>query len=154
MKGTFSYNSSALPFTSDIGALALAVTGDPYADTIYDASNIPFASLDVQNDLNGYGEVTGNLATNEYGSPQISVTFPFPTGGAIITKTSSQFGDSFYSPGNGVTEYISGTVTAAGGVPEPASWALMLVGMTVVGAGVRSRRRPTARVGLAAITAT
>ena len=143
LKGTFSYNSSALPFTSNISALDLKVTGDPYADTTYDTSSIPFASLDIENDLNGGGEVTGDLKTDEYGTPQIEVTFPYPTGGAIITRTSSSFGDSFYSV-DGATEFISGTVTAAA-APEPASWALMLVGFMAVGLGARSRRRLTVR---------
>ena len=143
LEGSFSYNSSAPPFTSNISALALQVTNDPYADTTYDTSNIPFAFLEIQNDLNGAGEVTGTLETNEFGSPQISVTFPFPSGGGIITKTSSQFGDSFYAPGDGVTQFISGTVTpagTAGAAPEPATWALMLVGLGIVGAGLRSGR--------------
>ncbi len=59
------------------------------------------------------------------------------------------FGASFQFAGKedpyaGFTISIDGTplsFTLAGGVPEPASWALMIAGFSLVGATLRSRRR-------------
>jgi hypothetical protein len=39
---------------------------------------------------------------------------------------------------------LSGTADLAGGVPEPASWALMLIGFGGLGTAIRSQRKPTA----------
>jgi hypothetical protein len=41
---------------------------------------------------------------------------------------------------------IQGQITNLGGVPEPASWALMLGGFGVVGVLARTRRRTMATV--------
>jgi len=41
-----------------------------------------------------------------------------------------------------------GTPTGFGGVPEPSTWAMMLLGFGAVGAGMRRRRKPDARVRL------
>jgi len=41
------------------------------------------------------------------------------------------------------------TATAPGGIPEPATWALMLVGVGAVGAGMRHKQRQTVRLNFA-----
>ena len=42
--------------------------------------------------------------------------------------------------------YTNLTLSPAGGVPEPASWAMMLMGFGLVGFGLRNRRKQAARV--------
>ncbi len=56
----------------------------------------------------------------------------------------SNWGDNVYDTGmayNGIT--VGGGPPIDQGVPEPATWAMMLIGLGAVGATIRSRRRPT-----------
>lgn len=46
--------------------------------------------------------------------------------------------------GSGKVNAISNFATVA--LPEPATWAMMLMGFGMIGAGVRSRRRPTTKL--------
>jgi hypothetical protein len=43
--------------------------------------------------------------------------------------------------GNGITGAVGNGVPGQPGVPEPATWAMLIVGMGMVGAGMRMRRR-------------
>jgi hypothetical protein len=63
---------------------------------------------------------------------------------AILTGGASYECSSFSCPGGGIARHVvSGFITtvAPNAVPEPASWALMLAGIGVVGAGLRRRGR-------------
>ena len=51
--------------------------------------------------------------------------------------------------GQGFTLTVGGGQVANGSVPEPAGWALMLLGFTALGAGLRRRRSVVARSSLA-----
>jgi hypothetical protein len=64
------------------------------------------------------------------------VTFPGLTLGSPTTVT--------FTNAAGDTE--TGTLTVLSGVPEPATWALMLIGFGALGAVVRGRRRSVAAV--------
>lgn len=54
----------------------------------------------------------------------------------------SNFGDSIFDTfgGSSNTGYLDNFSISAGGVPEPASWALMLIGFGGLGAALRARR--------------
>lgn len=48
--------------------------------------------------------------------------------------------------GQGSEGFLSGSYTIGTAVPEPATWAMMLVGFGMIGFGLRSRRRQSVRV--------
>jgi len=86
-------------------------------------------------DSGGPGFVNGQLASiNSYG-------LSFGTGfGDFKTGLNSSWGEfSGYVPVSIHTDFISRAMAA--GVPEPATWGMMLSGFFMVGAGLRSRRR-------------
>ena len=60
-------------------------------------------------------------------------------GGAIGTGSLETQGTG----GNARTRNVTGAVTVTSPVPEPATWAMMLVGFGAVGAATRYRRRST-----------
>lgn len=86
-------------------------------------------------------------------SPQPETVFTLPTGGFICFGPSNGL-CAFGNQGN-VAAYstnvntaqtftgvqVLGSVAAGGAVPEPASWAMMIVGFGMVGAGLRYRPR-------------
>ena len=58
------------------------------------------------------------------------------------TITSLTITDSVSEYWHGLTVGIGGiAITGGGGIPEPATWALMLAGMGGVGAALRARRK-------------
>lgn len=66
--------------------------------------------------------------------------FSGPASAPVFQTGSWSFTDSFYGGPDSV-DYTMTITKAAAAIPEPASWALMLAGFSVVGAGLRSRRR-------------
>jgi hypothetical protein len=106
----------------------------------------------------------GNTASfNFIGNPNFSVVAGGPTnqygGGPIVQVGENVFG----AEGNGVIQFVGtfnsiswtnptfedfyGFTLGAAAVPEPAIWAMMLVGFGGLGAAMRSRRRAVAAVG-------
>ena len=97
------------------------------------------------------------------GSPQTATDYPFHGGfldiyGLVFTTAADGFAVNFWSNGDlgggvtygaGVTngtevlDYV-GDISVSAAVPEPATWAMMLVGFGLIGAAARYRRRRTA----------
>jgi hypothetical protein len=89
---------------------------------------------------------------------QFNLSSPLRQLNIIFTPTLSATGGtiaagSYEAQGNlGNFRALSGTVTAspaAAAVPEPATWAMMLLGFGAIGVGMRSRTRQTVRLKLA-----
>ena len=51
-----------------------------------------------------------------------------------------------YSSEFGAGSFVATAVTAVTAVPEPATWAMMLMGFGMIGVGVRRRRKPTVQL--------
>jgi hypothetical protein len=89
----------------------------------------------------GYGSAENNYNNGAPGGP-----ITFNNLGGALTAVSSHYSDRD-APGvfatntdNGSTRYGAGSFQASLAVPEPAAWALMLVGFGGLGAVLRRRR--------------
>ena len=96
----------------------------------------------VQNDSWNY---TG-AAFNGVRITDLSNLSAFNGWGVLPSTTMTGFsfstgGGSLYVNWQGVQTFTGATVALGGAVPEPASWALMLGGVGLVGGALRSRRR-------------
>jgi hypothetical protein len=154
LMGTFSVDNST-PANPVVPVTALSLTATP---GIYQGGTFGLGSL--ENLVNGYNDLNGPNTTNfaildaitsQFGGVGLGLTFPYPGGGAIATTTLSQFGEATYDVFNAggqmiASEALSGTVTPVAGVPEPSTWAMMLVGFAGLSfAGYRrTRARPAA----------
>lgn len=91
--------------------------------------------------LNGY--LGGNPVFTQTFSPTATGPTLYSFNGASIdTAMFSSFGGSHHEGYFGTGTYFgldSLTINGAGGVPEPASWALMVAGFGLVGASMRRR---------------
>ena len=151
--------SSNLPqiLGNDLGNYSFSVSG---TSSNYDAATRTVTYSNVTGTINGYGQVVQNLTPTtltvafdpSFMTALISGTlmsagsvtppgFPgpidfSPANGASILGTYTSFGVS--GGGGSVAGRILFPATAA--VPEPASWALMLVGFGLVGGALRQRR--------------
>ena len=163
---TFDQGGNGLAFTRDGGlGLDSGVSAPPPADNL-----VPGAYYETV--LGNGGQATLAAATGIYnfqfymGSPDDynRVVFTFADNATPLTLQGSQIwggspdGNGDQSQGFTVSYHFSDAVTGvtfssgtqnafefdklAGGVPEPASWALMILGFGGVGATLRSRRRP------------
>lgn len=100
-----------------------------------------------------YSEVGAGTCCAHLGTNTVSVTGGLTFDGFSLTSiinstTASGPADSMLPfSGTPPEAYRPDLIAfAAGAVPEPATWAMMLMGFGVVGAGVRSRRKPTVRL--------
>lgn len=84
------------------------------------------------------GSYTGGGFTHCYPGPCESQFSPLQLSSAfMLEKGYSRYANSYDGPAfNGIWNFASSSV----GVPEPASWAMMILGVGIAGAGLRQRR--------------
>lgn len=78
-----------------------------------------------------------------------SNTFPNGFSGQVVAFEDGLGNFTFAAGGGGPasTNFYNGfSGNGAGAVPEPSTWAMMLLGFGMVGFGLRNRRKPTVRV--------
>ncbi len=99
-------------------------------------------SGDIAGSFSGPGGVTVSLLGPTYRTDNLVLvaSAPFTTSqtGNYLQVTSFECQGVFTCPADGVTRYLSGPSLLA--VPEPATWALMIIGLGGVGAATRRRR--------------
>lgn len=123
------------------GTVANIFVGDNFAsfNNIYtvDCSN------GVTGDCSGHAvSVTAAVPVNRMQEIRLHVggAVNGATGAFSVTLDPLLSLDSAYA-GQGYTLYVAPDAQGAGGVPEPAAWALMITGFGLAGAGVRKGRR-------------
>ena len=132
----------------DFGS-ALPVTGTFVIDSVKGIENVdisgPFSSFDAS-DVNG-----GNPLNLTSGTYPFTDNLLLQQNYSLVTTTPSQLADNplfggsdedfifIYTLNTKDNPYISGQIIAS--VPEPAAWAMMLLGVGMVGAGLRVVRR-------------
>ena len=136
------------------GDKSLAVTGSFQFDT--NSGLVSAVDYNNQDDNVHYtfgGERNTGDPTSVYFSPVQSTNF-FTTPRYDVF----QLGSTLANGGtvlivSGTRPFVNvvagGSLTAAAAVPEPATWAMMLMGFGIVGAGLRGRRKPSVRVAYA-----
>lgn len=88
-----------------------------------------------------YGELYGSYVANPSGGDLFALgygtTFTASTTGVLY----GTLNDSGYSNNSGQFNVNLAVAASPGAVPEPASWAMMIVGLGMIGAGMRYRQR-------------
>lgn len=105
-----------------------------------------------------FNSTSQQLSYSLTGVPGASV-LPITTGTSNLDSLFTSFTTTFTGTGAPTTLRFESTsaagdnadvlldnVSVTGAVPEPGTWAMMLMGFAMVGAGLRGRRKPSARV--------
>jgi hypothetical protein len=110
----------------------------------YASNNTP-GSVNVYDGLNGTGNIlaTVSLPVNAPGCPSLGSFCPFGPAGVLFSGTAKSIG--FGGVANQIVfddiTFGSDIPGPASGVPEPATWATMLLGFGAVGVAMRRQRR-------------
>ena len=140
---TFSFVPNGL---SDV-AIAMSGTGQVYGNGFFSPNGPDPLQIGVTvPDQLSLGEFFSQAGTQSipYSIAQVFVALSFVTGGQTYYGYAG-VGGSFLTefayndtPGGSI---VTGETAPAGGVPEPASWAMMLGGFGLVGGAMRRRQR-------------
>lgn len=138
-----------LPGIYVIGANTGAGASHPF--TAQGAPNVTFDQVIILQ-KNGTGAVSGHALTytisgNWFGL-EVPLAFLPPTNPADTNPYDYQFNLWPRSGGNQISDFAPNNSDLVA-VPEPGVWALMLVGVGMVGATLRRRRRQTTQLALA-----
>ncbi|MDB5585023.1 MAG: motif putative anchor domain protein [Bradyrhizobium sp.] len=132
--GTGAYSGSGAPFTMNISGLT---AGKTYAVQIF----APFWNNNWATAFTGGTSTSGlvNLTGPNQGAGASSVP-QYVIGTFVADSANQQI--TLSSP----TSYVLLAAAQVRAVPEPATWAMMLLGFSMVGFGMRNRRKQTVSV--------
>jgi hypothetical protein len=125
LTGTFSFDAA----TDTVSAVDITMSGSVNASFLYSFSGLGSGSNAFGVSAAGYNNNGGVLAYLQFDDTLDGSVQPDPLlSGAIYNTEAGNLSDSSFTGGVSV-------------VPEPATWALMLVGLGGMGAALRSRRQ-------------
>jgi hypothetical protein len=158
--GSVQYSGSAITYTNGIGAknpaigVSLLINGETVAftnNTLYSsqllAQNRASGHFQAEADINSIsGAALQNfIYTDDSNSPYNLTSLTTPFSYTINTQSTYDNSSSFQYGADSLT-LLSTTVTLTDGVPEPSTWAMMILGFAGVGAMSYRRRRRVALV--------
>ncbi len=126
---SFSFNIDSNPSSFNMGAYSFMVNVQNYTVNGALASAAPGFTFYTPADGGGFNSPTASY----FGQQLFSGTLVAPT---LLTGNFTLFSNNSLST-------ALGTLSVTSAVPEPATWAMMLVGFGMVGATARYRRRAT-----------
>ena len=145
---TFGYNFS---FIGETTVAIYASNGTiPTGNALFSGTfNAPYTG-DTTGQWMGLHDLSWTLSAGSYFVAFEAADYPNGFAGGLGTSVPNPVQgyafsgyDGWHSTPTQIALRIDGTAGAAGAVPEPASWALMLGGFGLVGSAMRSRRRVT-----------
>jgi hypothetical protein len=108
----------------------------------YGANTFAIRSTSAFSSFNGGGAVQLILSSLDFGTPITGVTFSTLLTGVTSSFTANSVTFSFADQPLFATTYLSATIqSAVAPVPEPATWAMMILGMGAVGFAMRRRQK-------------
>jgi hypothetical protein len=114
--------------TDDSGSPVGSLIESPFPDWTQNGYSAPYVSL--VGEINGvYQELGANFSGAAWGTGVLNLYF---------------WDENSFDNVGAITFEIDPVRSTGGGVPEPASWALMILGFGAAGAMVRARRQATA----------
>ncbi|CAM3195595.1 hypothetical protein SPAN111604_09775 [Sphingomonas antarctica] len=130
--GSFSTNVSGYPDGHSITTLTGTLTGYHYTNDINVSYNPGVSGFTVYHNDPSYK----GFLTLTVGQSLDSITTP-----TVLLTGGTSYECSDYSCPNGIARNVVSGFLSTTQVPEPASWALMLLGFGALGTGLRHRRR-------------
>jgi hypothetical protein len=133
-------------FTKDMSTLVHAeamLTDSAFDPNYLNSGEGGFDQILSQSKWNGFQDTVSiaTTAKNEFLDLTWRYDLATPWGAGLELAPVNLFVDE--SSAHQAWFITSATLTPIGGVPEPAAWSLMLMGVGAVGAGLRTRRRKT-----------
>jgi hypothetical protein len=142
--GTGTYNITSTVFVPGL-------VGGPEGIAYVKGTNAGFGGIDsILVSEYGAGRV-GTYKIDNFGNPIQSSRQDFLTGlsgaeGAFVDPLTGDFLFSTFGGGNSLFVIKGFTAPTVPGVPEPGTWAMMLVGFGIVGSALRKRRKSIAAI--------
>lgn len=124
--GVYGYDVGSLTFNGSGGAT--------YTYTYHEGTNIRDHATTSYNDI-----ATDLFASKDYGDGDHLDVQQIALPSAFATQTLTSITFTAFDNGDG-DPFLAAITTSTGAVPEPASWALMMLGLGVLGAALRGQR--------------
>ena len=142
--GSFRYDDAATGVLNyaDLTAFTITVAATTYtlADVLTYTDYVHFGYDTSANTFVTSGNLTGFAGPGYFSS--LSAISSGGTAGFYFTALPSGFFQEYTTSSN--ASFDSATFTASNGIPEPASWAMLIAGFGLVGAAMRRRAAVTA----------
>ena len=145
--GTYSFALGTTPISYDFGIDFTKSTQALMADALITVMNIGTGQTASYNPFfvgnDNYADIGAGVYQNS-----ARLNFGFLLGSGFTPNTDSSYSVNLTSNGNSLTAYAR--IGAGAPVPEPATWAMMILGFGLVGFAVRRSRSMATRVAYAA----
>ncbi len=152
LRGITSQNGTVIQ-NANVGAQYTGGYGLFNSQTLLANLNLGFNIFDGGGNLLHTWAVTGTSGSSSFSTPflngELGPLTPLAGGTAVIANGLVQTVGGFSTADDTYTLQFRTNANLAGAVPEPATWALMLIGFGAIGAAVRRQRKATVKVSYA-----